>query len=203
MPVGVKVVTPPADEPVSLAEAKKRLRVTVDAEDDDLTDLVAECREQAEDECGRAFVTQTLDLFLDGFPRGRGAIELPRPPLQSVTTVKYYDAAGELQTLDAAAYHVAAGAEPGRVVPVADGDGWPVTQAGRPQAVEVRYVAGYGLAAAVPRSAKAAVLALVADRHANPDGGDRAIPPAARRVLDALDVRGFGYDAPRMAELGE
>jgi len=203
VPVGVKVVTPPAAEPVSLTEAKKRLRVTVDAEDDDLTALVAECREIAEDECGRAFVTQTLALHLDGFPRGRRTIDLPRPPLQSVTSVAYYDAAGDLQTLDSAEYHVATGSEPGRVVPVADGGGWPATQAGRPGSVVVTYVAGYGLAAAVPRSAKAAVLALVADRHANPDGGDRAIPPAARRVLDALDVRGFGYDAPRMAGVGE
>ncbi|MES2208588.1 MAG: phage head-tail connector protein [Chloroflexota bacterium] len=198
MPIGVKLVTPPAVEPVSLTEAKARLKVTTDAEDDDLTALIAECRAQAEDECGRAFVTQTLSLYLDRFPRGAAAIELPRPPLQSVTWVKYYDAAGDLQTMDAAGYHVAIGGEPGRIVPTADSGYWPVTEAGRPEAVEVRYVAGYGLAAAVPRQATAAILALIADRNANPDGGDRAIPPAARRQLDALDVRAFGYDVPAM-----
>lgn len=200
MPIGVKIITGPAVEPVALAAAKARLRVTTDAEDGDTTALIAECREQAEDECGRAFITQSLSVFLDGFPRGGEAIALPRPPLQSVTWVKYYDAAGDLQTIDAGAYHVAIGGEPGRIVPTAAQGYWPTTEAGRPEAVEVRYVAGYGdTAADCPRQVVAAILALAADRNANPDGGDRAMPPAARRMLDALDVRAFGYDAPRIA----
>lgn len=189
MPIGVKIITEPAVEPVSLTEAKARLKVTVSAEDDDITALVAECRAVAEAECNRAFATQTLSLFLDGFPRGGEAIRLPRPPLQSVTWVRYYDEAGDLQTMSADLYHVAANGEPGRVRPTAAQGYWPLTATGKPESVEIRYVAGFGLASAVPRIAKAAILAILADRHANPDGGDRGIPPAARRSLDALDLK--------------
>lgn len=189
MPIGVKTITAPAVSPISLEAAKRRLRVTTADEDSDLEDLISECTDLAEAECGRAFITRTLSLFLDGFPAGGEPVRLPRPPLQSVTWVKYYDAAGNLQTLDPAAYHVAANAEPGRIAPTAAQGYWPVTQAGRPECVEVRYVAGYGNAAAVPRAAKAAIGALLADRHVNPDGGDRGIPPAARRALDTLDLR--------------
>ena len=186
MPLGLKIVTAPTVEPVTLVTAKARLRVTVSAEDDDITALIAECRAQAEAECGRAFVTQTWDLTLDDFPGRGGDIRVPLPPLQSVTWVKYRDAAGSLVTMDAADYWAAATGSPGRVVPVADY--WPGVQYGRPEAVQVRFVAGYaGTASGLPPEVRAAVLAILSDRHANPDGGDRGIPPAARRLLDSLE----------------
>lgn len=187
MPTGVQVITGPASEPVTLTEAKARLKVTTDAEDDDITAMIAEARALAEAECGgRAFITQTLSLSLDTFPAAGEPIRLPRPPLASVTWVKYYDVDGVQQTLSADSYHVATAADPGRIVPTYAQGYWPVTQYKRPEAVEIRYVAG---AASAPAEAKAAVLAIVADRHANPDGGDRGIPPAARRLLDSLDTR--------------
>ena len=199
MSIGLQLVTGPTAEPLPLAKAKRRLRVTTDAEDSDIEDLIAECREQAEDECGRAFLPQTLRLALDRFPRHGRPIAVPRPPLRSVTSVTYYDVAGELQTMAAEDYGVELVGEPGRIYPAATW--WPET-ASRPGAVQVVYVAGYASATAVPRQAVAAVLALVCDRHVNPDGGDRPVPPAARRMLDALDVRGFGYDVTPLRESG-
>jgi uncharacterized phiE125 gp8 family phage protein len=183
--IGVRVTTPPAVEPITLAQAKARLRITIDDEDDDTAAQLFEARAAAEQECGRAFVTQTLTLYLESFPRGRAAIPLPRPPLQSVTWVKYYDGDGVQQTLSGALYHVATGGEPGRIAPVGSAY-WPAVQYGRPEAVEIRYVAGYGLAADVPNEAKAAILMILSERRDNPAGG-LAIPPGARRCLDLLD----------------
>lgn len=205
LPTGLKLITPPTAEPVSLADARARLRVVATAEDADLLAMIAEARAMAEGECGRQFLTATYSLVLDGFPTyldQRPAsvrygeprrlwdqtIRLPRPPCQSVTWVKYYDPNGVQQTLDPSAYILAASGEPARLVPVPQ-TYWPGTQYGRPEAVEVRFVAGYGdTAAAVPREAKAAILDILAHRFQK--RGDEAavgIPPTARRLLDQLE----------------
>lgn len=177
----LKLITAPASEPVTVSEAKARLHITIDDEDTDLAAMIPESRELCEAGCQRAFVTQTYSLYLDRFPRGCGEIRLPRPPLQSVTWVKYYDGAGDLQTLDASAYYVTTGAEPGRIRPVTY---WPETQL-RPEAVEVQFVAGYGLAAAVPSAAKSAILLTIKSLR---DAPESDLPPAARRMLDTLET---------------
>jgi uncharacterized phiE125 gp8 family phage protein len=192
-PFGLTTTTAAASDPVSLGEAKARLRVVGTDEDADIAAIVAEATAQCEAECGRQFVTATLTLKLDGFPAGPDdAIRLPRPPAQSVTWIKYYDTDGTLQTIDSADYILASAGEPARVVP-AVGSFWPATQVGRPEAVEVKYVAGYGGPSAVPRLAKAAILGLIVDRYRNRgDATDKAhanrpIPAAVRRLLDSLE----------------
>ena len=81
--------TPPAIEPVTLEELKDHLRVDSVDEDALLTGLLAAAREWCEGFQNRAYITQTLQLWLDEWPAGN-AIVLPRPPLQSVASVKYY-----------------------------------------------------------------------------------------------------------------
>jgi uncharacterized phiE125 gp8 family phage protein len=142
-------ITPPATEPVTLAEA--RLHLKVDSTDDDtlISALITAMREQAEHRTGRAFITQTLELVLDGFSAD---LELPRPPALAITSVKYYDNTGALQTLDAANYSIDSNMEPGWLIP-AYGMSWPSTYS-TPNAVRVRYTAGYGAASDVPESIK-------------------------------------------------
>jgi hypothetical protein len=66
-------------------------------------------------------------------------------------------------------------------------DVWPVTQAGRPEAVEVDFEAGYATVAAIPAEAIQAVLLIVADRYEHRgDEEGREIPPAAHRLLNLL-----------------
>jgi len=106
---------------------------------------------------GRALITQTWDLALDGLPSAtthnpNAAIELPLPPLQSVTSIAYIDTNGATQTLTGASLTAVAdtdtSSEPGQLRPVY-GTSWPDTRL-TPRAVTVRFVAGYGAAAAVP-----------------------------------------------------
>ena len=171
-----KLTTPPAAEPLLLADVKLHLRETGTAQDDLITALIADARIQAEEITRRAFITQSWTLYLDAFPPylrdGRmvsywptmvdphaptGAvafvIDLPRPPLQSVTSITYFDPSGTSQTLDPALYLVDAVSEPARVMP-APGQSWPATQE-RVNAVAIEYVAGYGAAGdVVPESLK-------------------------------------------------
>lgn len=152
---------PGADPPVegSPAEEITALSLTpAQADDAQLAALVTAAREMAEAITRRALLTQTWDLFLDEFPAAE--IEVPLPRLQSVTSITYTDAAGVSQTLAAGAYQVDTASEPARLLP-AYGTSWPCTRA-VPNAVAVRYVAGYGdTPADVPQPIRQAVLLLV------------------------------------------
>lgn len=158
----VAVVTPPAEEPVTLAEARLHLRVDATGEDALITALIQAAREWCEQHTGRAFVTQTLRYRLAQFPRCR-TVELPRGPAQSITSVGYVDPALSVQTLDAAKYGLAADASPPRLE-LAPSLSWPDTYDAQ-DAVTITYVAGYGAASAVPFPIKQAILVMVGELY--------------------------------------
>lgn len=175
-------ITAPAAEPVSLAEAKLHLRVIHDAEDASISRMIRAAREHLDGRdgiLGRALVTQTWELVLDSFPVG--AIQIPLPPLQSITSVKYLDAGGVEQTLDTAEYVVDTASEPGCIAPV---DQWPATQ-DTVNAVHIRFVAGYGDASAVPAALAQAILLAVGDLWANRQTGLER-PISQNPAFDAL-----------------
>lgn len=115
-----------------------------------LSSLVKGARVAAERLTRRALVTQTWDLYLDCFPAWQ--LHVPKPVLQSVTSITYIDTDGVEQILAADQYRVDAASEPARITP-AFGLVWPVTRA-QTNAVKVRFVCGYGAAADVPEGIK-------------------------------------------------
>lgn len=131
------LATAPAAEPLSTAEAKAFLRVDVSDDDTLITALVKAAREIIESWTGRAFISQTWDLYLDRFP---WCIELRKAPVTAVTSIQYVDPAGTLQTLSPALYQVDLKSTPARIIPVY-GQMWPVTRT-QLNAVTVRFVAG-------------------------------------------------------------
>ena len=64
----LQLVTPPAEEPVSLADAKLHLRVDFTDDDALITSLIAAARQAAETLTGRQIVTARWKLVLDSFP---------------------------------------------------------------------------------------------------------------------------------------
>lgn len=160
----VSLVTAPTQEPITLAEAKANSRIDTSDEDTLVTNLIIAAREWCEEYTGRSFAQQTWDLFLDSFP---DVIDIPKPPLQSVTHVKYYDTDGVQQTLSNTVYTVDTDSTTGRVY-LAYGESWPSYQAIR-KTIEVRFVAGYDddgasppdYAANIPQRVKQACLLLV------------------------------------------
>jgi uncharacterized phiE125 gp8 family phage protein len=163
--MGLVLVTAPATEPVTLVETKAHLRVDITDDDVQIGSLVTAAREQLETDTRRALVTQTWDLVLDAFPR-EAKLELPLPPLASVTSITYKDADGITQTFPAGNYVVAVSEIFGRIV-LKSGFTWPSTTLWSADAVAVRFVAGYGGAAAVPQTAKQAILLLVGHWYEN------------------------------------
>ncbi len=162
----LQLVTPPAEEPVSLAEAKQHLRV--DGGDDDLLigSLISAARQAAETKTGRQLITARWKLVLDAFPgpslmqSATGAsfslpghaILLAKCPVQSVVSIEYMDMNGATQVMPADDYVLDVACEPARITPVF-GKTWPPTL---PQmgAVSVTFDAGYGAASAVPEGLK-------------------------------------------------
>lgn len=163
------LVTAPAEEPISLATAKMQARVDGTAEDALMGTFVAAAREKCEEIARRAFVTQTLRLSLDDWPDGR-VLRLPRPPLQSVTSVKYTDVDGVEHTLSASDYVVDADSQPGRIALKNDAD-WPSDELREVGAIKITFVAGYGAASAVPKKYQTAVQLLAAHLYENRDAG--------------------------------
>ena len=161
--MSIVLKTPPALEPITLAEAKAHLRVDVDFLDEDgyISGLIQAARATIEALEWRSHITQTWELRLDGFPGGNGSIYLPRPPLQLISSIQRLDANGAAQTVAPADYQVDAQSEPGRVQP-AYGKIWPASRASTVNAVIVTYIAGYGSQAGnVPARTKHAIKLLV------------------------------------------
>lgn len=172
--MAVEIVAPPAVEPVSLEEAKLHLRVEVSLDDALISQLIKDAREWAEQYTRRAMITQTRRLWTRRFPDGcrdeygevisrrarcaEPRMNLPGGVVKSVTSVKYVDTAGHLQTLDPVGYILDA-KSPDRIAAIvpAYGYSWPTTL-DEPNAVQVEYVAGYGDAAEVPSSIRQAIL---------------------------------------------
>lgn len=167
--MGLLLVNTPAEEPLTVAEAKLHLRIPEDqtAEDGLVDALVRAAREYCEGLQRRAYVEQTWRLTLDEFPYGSEgqAILVPKPPLKSVASIKYRDNTGSLVTLAASEYTVDLVSQPGRIVP-AYGKYWPNTRS-IPNAVEVEFVCGYGTAASVPTAEKQAMKLLIGHWYAN------------------------------------
>ena len=148
-----------AVEPVTVTQVKNHLRVTEDLEDIIIAGLITSARKVVEQITRRALIHQTWKLFLDGFPT-RDSIELPYPPLAEVVSVDYYDANGELQTLDPALDQTDNRSTPGEIVLSATG-AWPAVESDKVNAVQVEYIAGYGAtAAAVPEPIRLAIIHL-------------------------------------------
>lgn len=155
----------PASEPVTLQEAKDHCRVEVSTDDTFITNLIVTARGMVEAFTRRALITQTWDFWLDFFPCD-DRIKLPRPPLSSVSFVKYYDTDAVLQTMSSSDYQVDDKKIRGAVVLKYNAQ-WPTTEYGRINAVNVRAICGYGNAAAVPQQLKQAILVTVDDLYNN------------------------------------
>ena len=186
---GLVQTAEPAGEPVTLAQAKEWLRVDNSNEDSLITSLIEAARQRVEEFTRRALITQTFEYSLDQFPTGgrvisgmfrsdgrvisqiRGGfdcsreIQIPKPPLVSVESLKYYDTDGVLQTLSTAAYRVDTAAQPGRIVLDDDYD-WPDVDV-RPNAVVIAYTAGYGKPSEVPQALRIAINFMLAHWYSN------------------------------------
>lgn len=161
---GMTLVTGPASEPVTRAEAKLAARIDSTSEETLIDALITAAREQVESDTDRKLMPQTWLLTLDGFDGRDCPIEIPTAPVTGVT-IAYDDVDDAAQTLDPELYYALLHYVPARVYP-APSAVWPVTSLQR-GAVRVTFTAGYANAAAVPARAKQAIKMLVGHWYQN------------------------------------
>ena len=195
--MGLSIVTQPATEPLTVAEAKSHLRVDITDDDTIIGEYISTARVFAEGVTRRAFVAQTWDYTLDRFPLA--AIKLPIQPVTSVSYVQYVDATGSTQTFtegtspDVAKYDVFTDGPRTTIVPKYN-QVWPDTR-DHPNVVTVRFVAGYST---FPADLKTALRLLVGHQYENREAvviGFTVIdtlPLGVQSFLSQYMMRGFG-----------
>lgn len=162
---GTAIVTEPTSEPVDLDTVKSHIRVDWDDEDELIGGYIKAARQYCEDVCGRRFMTQTWDLWIQQWPAGN-RIYIPYPPLISVEYVNYTDSTESVNILDSSTYVVNNAGSLGEVV-LRFGQIWTPSVLSPSRPVNVRFDCGYGDAFAVPQPIKQAILLLIGHWYAN------------------------------------
>ncbi len=174
-------ITPPAVEPVTVAEVKTYTHISHSVEDALLSIWIAAARIIAEGYQRRHYITQTNDITYDDFPNT--PIDLPYNPVQSITSIKYIDTNNDSNTVSTDDYFLDIGGIPG-TIDLNHGVLWPTTQLRESSNVIIRVVSGYGDAADdVPANVKEAIMLYCAYRYENRSGEVTEIP---RNFYDVL-----------------
>jgi len=158
-----KIVTPPTVTPISVAEAKSHMNVTFSTDDTIIGLYIATATALCEAILQRKLITQTWKMWLDYWP---DKITVLFGDLQSVTHIKYTDSDETQATLSATLYNVDINSIPGRII-LKDGENWPTDTLSEMNPIEIQFVTGYGLAAAVPADIRNAVFLTTAHFYEN------------------------------------
>jgi uncharacterized phiE125 gp8 family phage protein len=164
--MSLRLITAAASKPVTTAEAKLHCRVDGSDEDSLIDSYIAAATSFVENYTGRALISQTWEQVLDDFS---DAMQLPKGPVQSVTSIKYFDTAEAEQTLAADQYVLDNVSDPAWIVRPDDVT-YPDVADGVNNVI-IRFVAGYTL---LPAEIKAAILLLISAWYDNRSTGDIA-----------------------------
>ena len=156
------LLTAPAVEPLSLAEAKAFLRVEHADDDDVIAALISASRIHVEAQTRRALITQNWRLTIDNWPAD-GRLKVAPAPLRELAAARVYDVGGAAHPIDTNSFVVDAGASVLAFAP------WALPPPGRIAAgIELDVVAGYGDAASdVPEPLRQAIRMLTAHWYDN------------------------------------
>jgi len=196
---GLKIDTAWTTSAVATSDQKSFMRVDFSDDDSLIAELIKASQNVIETYINRAITTQTLSLFLDRLPfysdvklqegvftapdleYNSNYIVLPKPPVASVTHVKYYDNDNTASTFAATNYYVDTISNQARVV-LKTGSSWPtVAETRNANAYEIKYVAGYGGASDVPEPIVQAIKLLTTHLYEN------------REAVTSLSVNSIPY----------
>lgn len=92
MTMSVSLIVPPAEEPITLEEAKRHARVTTDSEDDLVAGYIVAARSALENYLNIKFLDQTLMMTVDAFFGER--VRLPYGPVTDIESIDYLSTEG-------------------------------------------------------------------------------------------------------------
>lgn len=173
---GLIVTSAPSSEPLTASDVKSYLRISGTAEDVLIASMIKAARMFCESYTSRSLFTKTLVLTIDSANENdslwegtkvgpymnfyKNYIELPRSPVQSVSTLKTYDDDDVATTMAASRYYVDTAREPARLV-LRTGETFP-TALRVANAIEVTYIAGDTSVANIPEPLKIGMMQHIA-----------------------------------------
>jgi uncharacterized phiE125 gp8 family phage protein len=181
--MGLVRLTAPTTLPVSLDTFKLHSHIDSTAEDTNLTLYLATATATIENYLSRSLITQTWEYTADSF---QSVMYLPRPKLQSITSVYYYDTDGVKQQLTSFDYETSGVF--GSIFPKVK-EQFPRTDR-RPGAVQITYTAGYGDADDIPEAIKSGILMFASAMNEFRDAYGISISelPLLSQILDTYKV---------------
>ena len=175
------MLSPPAVEPVAVAEAKAHMRVDGTDEDVLIGSLLLMSRLHIEAALSLALITQSWTVVLDRWP-GPAGVDLPLSPLQSVDAIRVKDGGGGITLVPPESYLVDLASRSPRILWNA---GVPVAPRVPANGIEIDMTVGFGAtAASVPAPLKHAILMLTAHWYEHRD--PQEIGSAGARIPDAV-----------------
>ena len=158
-PITVKRTVDSSSEPLSVSEAKEHLRVTSSDDDTYISNLIKVARQSAEISTRRCLISGTTYVAsYKYFPFVYNHLRIPNPPLVSVSHIKYYDLADNLQTLSSSEYIVESTLEDSALIGFNDAFTRPTLSRERMAPIQVQFEAGY---TETPIAIKQAMLLLI------------------------------------------
>ena len=174
----------PIEEPITLQVAKDFLRVIETDDDTEIQAMITSAREYAENYTNRQIKSATYELYLEEFSE---TIQLPKNPIQSITSIEYMDESGVYQTLDSASYYTYLDNE----ITTIFFEDMP-DHKDHKRAIKITFVSGYS---AVPESITAYIKILVSTLYENRElyiigvSVDKLANPMALKMLDMYRVQ--------------
>lgn len=198
---GIRVISSPTIEPVTVEEVENHLRLERYGPDRDwVVMMIPAAREWCEGWTGRALAPATFELAASAWPL---RLELPMSPISAVTSVIYTDGDGIPTLLDTSDYILDNFADPARL-DTAYGLTWPTLQAVT-NGIRIRYVAGYSRPGPVdegsptvdtpplPASIRAAILLVLGHLYENREDTTelslQQLPLGAKALLEPYRLR--------------
>lgn len=179
----LRVVVPPTEEPVSVADAGAHLRLDAYGSPPEypdealLTTLIPAAREYVEGLSGLVLTPKTLEMTgrsFDSLCRWPGdlGILLKTSPITGVESVRYVDGNGDEQTMTGSDWQLDSYAIVPTLFPAYGVSTWPSSR-DEPNAVRIRFTAGYAAvtgsptAEVIPQSLRAAILLMLGHLYEN------------------------------------
>ena len=180
-----KVTTEPAIEPITVDELKLFARIDGSDEDTLLESFITSARLHIENYLNRSLIEQTITMKMDYW--SGETIEIPRPPLISITAVETLDESDTATVYSSSNYFLNTQSEPGLLI-LKNGVTPPQNTTRFYGGYQIRYKAGYGAtAASVPKSSRDALKQWATSMYENRAVGSEP-PDEVKPLLDFYRV---------------